>query len=1057
MEALHATLLAAADGGGGAARASAEQQLAAMEKACGAGGAAEGYVSALLAVISAASAAPAARLMGAICVRNVANRRWKTGRRGGDSCVADGEKAAVRLFAVNGALREADGLVWAQLLELARKLARQDWPRSWPGALEAVFEKVDERRGLNALAVLVKELSRKVLPVDRRAFSAAALHLFSPCRDRFRAAAAELQRGASGDRAALEPLLEAALHWLNAAARLAIDSSAFDQLAAQGDLDGFFEAVLGLERVFSETPLETSRLERKLRKRLCTVARDGLRRHADVFGARFAAPFLQLAADRVVRPSASEPLLSSRTVARLELLALAVDASQRVPDGAARDVARQFVQARAQPLARWLLVESGALALSAYELDEWEEDPEEHASRSDEGGAPEASGGDVGADADGARALRGAAEALLLSLVQAEPALAATVAAAAFGADAQTFAAALGHPARSDALRRGVAAHDSALRAAGICASAVVDAVPEAPACFSAWCRDVAAPVLRGLRDSPAPEHAAVRRRLYWLARCWAFVLAGAADERLAVCVEAVRDSGAGDVVLRMSAVQCLVALSVAGSAWPAELGLEATRRAFDLAAHLEDAAHVQAAIDAGRFFAQRALQGLNAAQGTDAERCAVAAAVFQAVPQLLERAAAASAPPAVYAAILRAAKTALVAGRSSPEATQLCVGLVSAFGDAGRDAELCCGQPAAELWLEVLQSAEAADAPLLALVPLLAPLVEAPRDLELGRHVAALACAYAALGAPGALRCLAPLVAQVSARANRDVDRALEMALIANPDAARALVDSPQLLRALAASSCEVSRTPDATIAQHLAVLARMLLLEPAGLEAALGDDAFWAVVELLLRGKGCRADGGASCRAAPAVAETRTAPEQSERNCRGETGRVVMELTRRRCYDAGDEDADESLVAHRAKVGALALLAVVASGSALARLDDVLARAADAVRLCAAAQHRGFAGGAAAHLARAPRLAPPTGFAGDGDGADGDARDDEPDDDAGATRLDAVCAWRVGHDAVAAADVRACARESLAGAAAKVGEQAVRDALATVEPNTLAQLGLS
>ena len=236
-----------------------------------------------------------------------------------------------------------------------------------------------------------------------------------------------------------------------------------------------------------------------------------------------------------------------------------------------------------------------------YKRQEWEDDAEEHALRADDAddarprgldgdddggfdrGDVDDGGDEPGGTGDGARSVRAAAERLLLGLLDAsrrspQPSgLEAAVLDGAVGAQAaEALLGAVDRVSSSpDALRRlgkeelahfrgFFARAEAGLRAGGVAAGALADALPDdAPQRVRRWIGGALPRLLRGLRNAalapPVALHvnfsthvvlAAVRRRLYWFARCWAFSLYDAPELIALVCGEASADAAEGDAAV---------------------------------------------------------------------------------------------------------------------------------------------------------------------------------------------------------------------------------------------------------------------------------------------------------------------------------------------------------------------------------------------------------------------------------------------------------------------------------------------------------------------------
>ena len=275
--------------GYGSSRESAERQVSAWEL-----GPSPGYVDALVQVVAArggeaGAAATGARLLAAICLKNVAARRWRP-RRG--EALGEDEKARCRAWLVEGAVDEQDRRVAAQLELCARRVARADWPREWRGAPRAYLEAF-ARGGTRAPGALrlycasIKELARKGLPRDRRAFAAEAAALLPATAGLLENAAAELAAISAADGAAADEKLEEACVLAKAATRLLGPLDAPDAAAANRVYDVFRRldacAIAG-------HPTADPKWRRKLQT--VVVPRDAWRRRPDAFSRAFGAPFL---------------------------------------------------------------------------------------------------------------------------------------------------------------------------------------------------------------------------------------------------------------------------------------------------------------------------------------------------------------------------------------------------------------------------------------------------------------------------------------------------------------------------------------------------------------------------------------------------------------------------------------------------------------------------------------------------------------------------------------------------------------------------------------------
>ena len=1078
--ALHGSLVLIAEGYG-SAREKADREIASLEA-----GPSPGYVDALVSIVSARGddaagphgprAATAARLLASICLKNVAAKRWRPQRGRGEPLDED-EKARCRAWLCSGerggALEEQDRRVAAQLQLCLRKVVKADWPRAWPEAPRGFLEAYAAggrlaRESLMMLGAVVKELARKVLPGDRRAFAQASRELLPPLAALLETAASSLLQAAAGGRENDDEALEATTVLCKTASRLAL---AADLSTENGGAEACYGAFLRLDVLACEgNGTADPRWRRKLQ--CVVVPARAFARDAAAF-ARFAAPFLERAVDALERTPLHDRLTAAGAVARLDLCGTAVDAAADV------DACGRFVAAGGPRLARWCL-ESGVLALSVHELAEWEDDAEEHALRADDAddarprgldgdddggfdrGDVDDGGDEPGGTGDGARSVRAAAERLLLGLLDAsrrspQPSgLEAAVLDGAVGARAaEALLGAVDRVSSSpDALRRlgkeelahfrgFFARAEAGLRAGGVAAGALADALPDdAPQRVRRWIGGALPRLLRGLRNAalapPVALHvnfsthvvlAAVRRRLYWFARCWAFALYDAPELVALVCGEASADAAEGDAAVALGAletVRCFcgfAAFSAESAALPALAAAVGRARTFALPDHVEVALHCAEAC--GR-------RALGAASATPAVAVAVAEAFLGHVEALYAEATAdVPAPPSLLGALADAARVGVVAARAGGAVGAVvdrAAALVSALCDAARDPELCCAGPGLRLWLELVRSFDGqapVPASLSALARLAPALVAPPRDLALAVDVCQVVEAYCVLGPERlpreSLDALAgPLVAlagEVNWRANRDVDKCLEASLAWCPAVALAALgrDDFKAIKLLARDALE-ARVPDAVKAQHLAVLARCLCRDAAAVAAALGEGLALDILRAFLDRAHVRGD------ALSVDDVARAAP--------GDGVRV-----------------------HRAKMGALAALRLAALGDGLflSQLDATLTLVNEALRLAAASAENPMA--SPVHLARAPRVS------GRGDRADGldgvaEVGTDDDDDAALVFPLDTLSAWRVGHD-WAQVDLAAVARQALADASARVGPAVFREALDAVDAAILGQLG--
>ncbi|KAH8095969.1 hypothetical protein JL720_3306 [Aureococcus anophagefferens] len=392
-------------------------------------------------------------------------------------------------------------------------------------------------------------------------------------------------------------------------------------------------------------------------------------------------------------------------------------------------------------------------------------------------------GDEPGGTGDGARSVRAAAERLLLGLLDAsrrspQPSgLEAAVLDGAVGAQAaEALLGAVDRVSSSpDALRRlgkeelahfrGFFARAEAGSGGG---AAGADALPDdAPQRVRRWIGGALPRLLRGLRNAalapPVALHvnfstrvvlAAVRRRLYWFARCWAFSLYDAPELIALVCGEASADAAEGDAAVALGALETVRCFC--GFAAPRER--RCRRSPPPWAARGRSPCRTTSRWPCT---APRPAGGARWAPRRRRRRRGRRREAFGHVEALAEATADVPAPPSLLGALADAARVGVVAARAG--------GAVGAVVDRwrrrvgalrrGARPELCCAGPGLRLWLELVRSFDG-QAPVVEAYCVLGP-ERLPRE------------SLDALAGP-----LAALAGEVNWRANRDVDKCLEASL---------------------------------------------------------------------------------------------------------------------------------------------------------------------------------------------------------------------------------------------------------------------------------------
>ena len=984
--------------GHGASRSKAEQRVTEWEV-----GPSPGYVAALVEVVQARAeneAATGARLLAAICLKNVIGRRWRP-RRG--NAVDDKEKDAVRAWLLNDAMQESDERVFAQLELCCRRCAKADWPATFRAAPQVYLASYarGSRSALRLFGAVVKELARKGLPRDRRVLKEDAAVLLPDVAQALKVASNPVK-----DLETVRILAKAATRLLHHA------ETASEQV---------YDVLLQLDALAVTDFLEAApRLRRKLQTVVVPLS---AWRRSPAFAQQYGAPFLQRAVAALGEPG----LLPAGAVARLELCG----------DALGDPAFAAFAAAHGAALARWCLTH--ALPLQPAELDEHANDPDEYALRADDGWALAHDGEDVYDDADqydadaahapdGARAVRAAAERCLLALlaVDADRALAKSLVAQAFGDDrraaVQNAVAALA-ALPSDTYASSHASEgvhqcraffkeaEATLRAAGTSAAGLSDALPGVGDAVGQLWTSYFPALLAALRKYAKTDICvnAYRRRLLWLARCWARAIEASPRALTALAGACAADIGDEDAAVACAALDVCRRFAVHFP--PSSLLLDAAlKRASEF-------------LDTSDDLAEAALRAASQACACASRAHAVVAADrVRDVAALGTRILDEGGAPTLVDACADCCRAALSAARASTQASQASVtacAFVALLLDDARDAELCAAPSAARLWLDALRTlplddhaaCRAACRPALTLDKLCAP----PRDLDLAMDVAQVAHCAAILGPERceaavlkcAARACAALAGEVSWRASGHVDRALEALLLVAPDIALEALCDGALVR-LADDALD-ERTAASVAAQHFAVLCRACAHDPQRFAVILGEDRALSVYRAWLARKHVRGDS-------PTFDDAEAA--------RG----------------ADVDGAACDVLAARAHIGALACLRLACSGDGQALLSDL----DGALTLVNEAARRG----PGTCVARSPRVA-------DRASPEGEVPVDA-DDATMELPLDALCAWRAQND-WARTDLAALARSALEAVAGRVGPPAVQEALDACDAAVLGQLGLA
>ncbi|KAK7233322.1 Ran GTPase binding protein [Aureococcus anophagefferens] len=558
--------------------------------------------------------------------------------------------------------------------------------------------------------VSISSLARKVLPGDRRAFAGASRELLPPLAALLETAASSLLQAAAGGRENDDEALEAT------------GGAVQDREPARargGPVDGARRR-RGLLRRLPAARRPRLRGQRHRRTSGGGGSSSASSSFQRAVGAtrrrsRFAAPFLERAVDALERTPLHDRLTAAGAVARLDLCGRRPWAAPGVADacgGASSPRAARGSRAGASRAACWRCPctssRSGRTTprstRSARQADG--ADARAAGADGDDDGGFDRGDVDDGGDEPGARATaRGACAPRRSGCcwacwtrrggARSRPASAAVLDGAVGTQAAEALLGAVDRVSSSpDALRRlgkeelahfrgFFARAEAGLRAARRWRG-FKDALPDdAPQRVRRWIGGALPRLLRGLRNAalapPVALHvnfsasvvlAAVRRRLYWFARCWAFSLYDAPELIALVCGEASADAAEGDAAValglwRRSGASAAAAFSAESAALPALAAAVGRARTFALPDHVE-ALYAEATAD---------------------------------VP----------APPSLLGALADAARVGVVArargGARRRRRRRALAALVSALCDAARDPELCCAGPGLRLWLELVRS----------------------------------------------------------------------------------------------------------------------------------------------------------------------------------------------------------------------------------------------------------------------------------------------------------------------------------------------------------------